>query len=113
MHDAFEEQVREETAAILGRELADKTWAEMYDRAKRKLRHIITLYGDADGARNTVNYIAQLTAEAVREQALSDYTIAMYELKRMGAGANTDPQGHTNIIPQNNPKSQALRGVIA
>ena len=58
MRDAFEEQVREETAAILGRELTDATWAEMYGRAKRKLQHIVTHFGDDGGARNTVDYIA-------------------------------------------------------
>lgn len=113
MTDTFEEAVREETAEILGHELSDATWAEMYGRAKRKLRHIISLYGDADGARNTVNYIAQLTAEAVREQAFADYTMALYEAKRMGADTNADPQGHTNIIPQKDPKSQAFCGVTA
>ena len=51
----------------------------MYDRAKQKLRHIVTLYGDADGARNTVGYIAQLTIEAMQAEALRLWTAAMYD----------------------------------
>ena len=113
MIDAFEEAIREEAADIIGREMSDDTWAEMYGRAKRKLQHIISLYGDDGGARNTVNYIAQLVAEAVRAQAFTDYTTALWETKRMGADTNADPQGHTNIIPQNDPKSQAICGVTA
>lgn len=113
MIDAFEEAVREEVADMTGREMSDATWAEMYGRAQRKLRHIVTHFGDADGARNTVNYIAQLTVEAIRAQALTDYTVALYEAKSKGADTNADPQGHTDIIPQKGPKSQAFCGVTA
>ena len=113
MTGAFEEAVREEAAYIMGREVSDATWSEMYGRAQQKLRHIVTRYGDADGARNTVNYIAQLTVEAIRAQALADYTAAMYEAKSKGAGTTADPQGHTNIILHGGPKSQAPCSVRA
>lgn len=82
MRSTFEAAVREETADILGRELSDAVWREMYTRAQRKLRHIIDHFGDDDGARSTVEYIAQLTVEAVQQQALSDWCGAMYEAKK-------------------------------
>ena len=68
--DSREEAVRQEASDRLGQELSDAVWRDMYDRAQKKLRHIVTLFGDADGARNTVDYIAQLTIEAIREDAL-------------------------------------------
>lgn len=106
---ANEEAVREEVSSRLGRELPDKIWQDMYDRAKRKLHHIVTHFGDADGARNTVDYIAQLTIEAIRAEAMTQYTFALYELrKNEGADAKADPQGHTNIIPQASQRSQAV-----
>lgn len=81
----------------------------MYDRAQKKLRHIVALFGDADGARNTVDYIAQLTIEAIREDALRRWTAAMYEAKRNGEPTQRPtPRGHTNIIPQDGQKSQAV-----
>lgn len=113
MRSTFEAAVREETADILGRELSDAVWREMYTRAQRKLRHIIDHFGDDDGARSTVEYIAQLTVEAVQQQALSDWCGAMYEAKKEGADTNAGPQGHTHIIPQVGHKSQAYCGVTA
>lgn len=104
-----EEAVREEVSSRLGRELPDRVWREMYGRAKRKLRYIITNFGDDDGARNTVDYIAQLTIEAIRAEALTQYTRAAYELgKNEGADTKADPQGHTNIITQTAQESQAV-----
>lgn len=103
--------VSEETADILGRELSDATGAEMYGRAQRKLRHIISNFGDADGARNTVDYIAQLTIEAIRAEYMTQYTRAMYEQrKKEEAGTKAGPQGHTNIILQ---KPQKIQEVFA
>ena len=108
-----EESIREEAAFIMGQELSDKTWAAAYEQAKQKLRHIITHFGDADGARNTVNYIAQLVVEAVRAKALAQYCRAMYEAKSKGADTNADPQGHTHIILQPGQKSQGPCSVTA
>lgn len=106
---ANEEAVREEVSDRLGRELPDSVWADMYGRAERKLRHIITHFGDADGARNTVDYIAQLTIEAIQAEAMARYTLALYELgKNEGAGTKADPQGHTTIIPHEIQQSQAV-----
>lgn len=107
--DKHEEAVREEVSDRLGRELTDTVWRDMYGRAQKKLRHIVTLFGDADGARNTVDYIAQLTIEAIQADALRRWTAAMYEAKRNGEPAQRPtPQGHTNIIPQDGQKSQAV-----
>lgn len=105
---ANEEVVREEVSDRLGRELPDSVWADMYDRAERKLHHIITHFGDADGARSTVDYIAQLTIEAIQAEALTQYMLAMYDQKREGAGTKADPQGHTIIIPHEIQQSQAV-----
>ncbi len=77
--DKFEEAVREEVSDRLGREMPDATFRDMYDRAKQKLRHIVTHFGDADGARNTVEYIAQLTVEAVQADAMRLWTAAIYD----------------------------------
>ena len=104
--DKHEEAVREEVSDRLGRELTDAVWRDMYDRAQKKLRHIVTLFGDADGARNTVEYIAQLT---IREDALQRWTAAMYQAERNGEPTQRPtPRGHTNIIPQDGQKSQAV-----
>ena len=107
--DKHEEAVREEVSDRLGRELTDAVWRDMYDRAQKKLRHIVTLFGDADGARNTVEYIAQLTIEAIQEDALQRWTAAMYDAKNdEGPAQRPTPRGHTNIIPQDGQKSQAV-----
>lgn len=104
-----EEAVREEVGIRIGRELPDAAWREAYTRAKQKLRYIIANFGDDDGARNTVDYIAQLTVEAIRAEALAQYTAALYELgKKEGADANADPRGHTNMITQTARESQAV-----
>lgn len=107
--DAFEEAVREEVGDLVGRELTDAAWRDMYGKAQQKLRRIVTLHGDADGARNTVDYIAQLTVEAIRAEALRLWTVAMYEAKKAeGPAQRPTPQGHTLIIPQDVGKSQAV-----
>lgn len=80
--DKFEEAVREEVSDRLGREMPDATFRDMYDRAKEKLRHIVTRYGDADGVRNTVGYIARLTIEAMQAEALRLWTAAMYDARK-------------------------------
>lgn len=71
--------IREEVSSRLGREISDATWAEYYGRAKRKLRDLITRFGDEGGARRTIGYIADLVIEAIQAQAFSDWTHAMYE----------------------------------
>ncbi len=69
-----EESVRKEVSVRLGLELNDEIWQEVYNRAKQKLRQIIVRFGDADGARNTVWYIAQLAIEAIQAEALRLWT---------------------------------------
>ncbi len=106
--DMREEAVREEVSDRLGRELSDTTWRDMYDRAKEKLRHIVTHFGDADGARDTVGYIAQLVIEAMQAEALRLWTAANYPQRDEGPAQRPTPQGHTNIILRNDPKSQGI-----
>lgn len=107
--DKHEEAVREEVSDRLGRELTDAVWRDMYGQAQEKLRRIVTLFGDADGARNTVDYIAQLTIEAIQADALRRWTAAMYDAKNdEGPAQRPTPRGHTNIIPQDGQESQAV-----
>lgn len=105
----FDRAVRNEACSMIGAEIADSVWDRAYESAKNKLRHIVTRYGDADGERNTVAYIAQLVTEAIRADALTQYLAERYERgKNEGAGTKADPQGHINIIPQTAQKSQAV-----
>ena len=78
----FEEAVREEVSYRIGKELRDATWRDMYGRAKEKLRHIVNHFGDAGGAHNTVEYIAQLTIEAMQAETLRLWTAAMYQAEK-------------------------------
>lgn len=107
--DSREEAVRQEASDRLGQELSDAAWRDAYDRAQKKLRHIVALYGDADGARNTVEYIAQLAIEAIQADIPARWTAAMYDAKNDGGPAQRPtPRGHNDIIPQDDPKSQAV-----
>ena len=109
MNGERDDIIREEVSGRLGRELSDDAWAEYYSRAKRKLRHIITHFGDDGGARRTIGYIADLVIEAIRAQTFSEWTAALYEQRKSkGAGTNADPQGHTNILPQQVQTSQEI-----
>jgi hypothetical protein len=106
--DESEEAVREAACDIIGRELTDKVWKEAYDRAVKKLRRIVTLYGDADGARNETDYLAQLAVEAVREKAFAEYMAAKMIIAEAGVTANPRDQGHTNILAHRTPRSQEV-----
>jgi uncharacterized coiled-coil DUF342 family protein len=106
--DDAEEVVREATCDIIGRELTDKVWHEAYDRAQKKHRHIVTLFGDADGARNEADYLAQLAAEAVREKAIAEYTAALMSIAEASENANPREQGHMNILTHEFARSQGV-----
>ena len=104
-----EEAVREEVSDRIGTELPDVIWQTMYGRATNKLRHIIARYGDADGARTDVDYIAQIVVETIQAEALARETRAQFDRQKiMEAGAKADPQGHTAIILRNIQQSQAI-----
>ncbi len=95
--DRREEAVREEVSDRIGRELNDTTWRDMYGRAKEKLRHIVTHFGDADGARDTVEYTAQLVIEAMQAETLRLWTATTYQPeKNERPTQRPTPQGHTN-----------------
>lgn len=56
-----------------------------------------------------MEYIAQLAIEAIQADILARWTAAMYDAKNdEGPAQRPTPQGHTNIIPQGNTKSQAV-----
>lgn len=73
------EVLREEVESLLGVSITESVCARAYEHAKRKLARIIEREGDADGGRLQPYYITQLTAEAVREQSSSDFTIMLCE----------------------------------
>jgi len=77
-------------------------------RAKEKLRHIVINFGDADGARNTTGYIAQLVIKAMQAEALRLWTATNYPQRDEGPAQRPPPQGHTNIILRSDPKSQEI-----
>lgn len=72
----------EEVESLLGRCITKEKFTRAYEHAKRKLARTIEREGDLDGARLQPYYLAQLTAEAVREQSFSDFTIMLYEAYR-------------------------------
>jgi hypothetical protein len=106
--DDAEEVVREATCDIIGRELTDKVWHEAYDRAQKKHRHIVTMFGDAGGARNETDYLAQLVVEAVREKAIAEYTAALMSIAEASENANPREQGHMNILTHEFARSQGV-----
>lgn len=82
----YEETIREEVSDRLGRELPDSVWRRAFAGAEKKLRHIVTMYGNAGGARDTTDYMAQIVIETIRAQALADYTAAAYEIGQRAKG---------------------------
>lgn len=109
MNGERDDIIREEVSGRLGREISDAAWGKYYGQAKRKLQDLIARFGDEGGARRTIGYITDLVIEAIQAEAFSDWTHAMYEQrKNKGAGANADPQGHTNILPQQVQISQEI-----
>ena len=101
-----EEAIREDVCDIIGRELSDAAWARAYEEAKKKLRHIIDRYGDADGARSRPEYMTQLVVEAMRAEAMRE----VYRGKVEGTSTKAGPHGHTSIIHRQAHKSQETFG---
>ena len=101
-----EDAVRLEVCDRINRELNDADWRRVYGRATQKLRHIITHFGDDGGARLTVDYIAQLTVEAIRAEALTQYTMICSRVKNEEPARMPTPQGHTPILLHSSQKCQ-------
>lgn len=59
------------TERYLGEEISPSEFRSAKSFAKRKLDHIIALYGDGAGARLEVWYFAQLIAETIRANRFS------------------------------------------
>ena len=56
-----------------------------------------------------MEYIAQLAIEAIQADILARWTAAMYDAKNdEGPAQRPTPRGHNDIIPQDDPKSQAV-----
>lgn len=74
------EITKQEVERQLGTTITEAIYNRAYERAKRKLARIIEREGDMGGERLQPYYLTQLTAEAVREQSFSDFTISLCEL---------------------------------
>lgn len=68
----YEQEAREIAQGIIGANLSDGAWGMIWEPAKRKLRHIITHFGDDGGERRKPYYIAQLAVEAGKAIALTE-----------------------------------------
>jgi len=66
----------------LGGRIENSEYPRAYRYAKRKLEQIINREGDLNGERRKPYYIAQLIAETVSSNRLSDLTGKLYELNR-------------------------------
>lgn len=73
--------LKEEAESYLGLRISREEFSAAAARAKRKLAFIIERFGDANGERREQYYLAQLISEAVRENRLSEYTMALYDLR--------------------------------
>ena len=75
-------------------------------QAMGKYKRIIEREGDANGARRTEEYFAQLVADIIREQRFCDLISTIYtvrnDIKKMSAAeadAQTQHQNHTIDVP--------------
>ena len=76
--------LRQQAEFYLGSKIKRSEWGEAKAYAERKLALIIQRYGDAEGARRKRNYLAQLIAEAVQGERLSQFTLGIAEELREG-----------------------------
>ena len=75
-------ELRTLTEKYLKCELPDEeTLREAEKNARRKLKWIISREGDANGERKKPYYLAQLIAEAVRQEAMSRYYLLDFIIK--------------------------------
>ena len=77
--------LRQQAECYLGSKIKRSEWGEAKAYAERKLALIIQRYGDAEGARRKRNYFAQLIAETVQSERLSQFTFDIAkELRESG-----------------------------
>lgn len=76
----MEATLQRQAEAYLGAAIGPSEWDRAKAYAERKLQWIIEREGDADGARREPWYLAQLIAETVRADCLSQFTHALAEL---------------------------------
>lgn len=77
----MEGTLRQQAEAYYGAVIGPSEWDKAKAYAERKLHRIIEREGDADGARREPWYLAQLIAETVRADSLSQLTYALAELR--------------------------------
>lgn len=70
----MDEEIRNRVEEILGGEIPECIYGEAIAAARKKLRWIIGREGDADGARSTAGYIAQLVCEYITARIFSEFT---------------------------------------
>ena len=72
--------LQQQAEIYLGTDIEPSEWDEAKARAERKLERIIYRYGDADGARRDEDYLAQLVAEAVRDERMTRWCMTEYDV---------------------------------
>lgn len=63
-------------------EIPDDEYAQAERQARKKLARIIEREGDFGGARLQPRYLAQLIAEAIRENRFARFTVELYKIQK-------------------------------
>lgn len=74
--------IRELVKGFTNIEISENEYAQAEKRAKNKLARIIERNGDLNGVRLQPWYLAQLIAEAVRENRLARFTVELYKIQK-------------------------------
>ena len=91
------QEIRSLAEEYLGTVIPELIWDDVKEQATRKLERIIEREGDAGGERKKPYYLAQLIAEAVRQEVLTAVCMLDFEEKKKRPCKNT---GHlqSNLI---------------
>lgn len=63
-----------------GYKVSDELFEKCLSLARKKLQRIIRQFGDENGVRRTPDYLAELVAEAVKSELLTEYSITISSL---------------------------------
>lgn len=58
-----------------GYEVSDEQFEKCLILARKKLQRIIRQFGDKNGVRRTPDYLAELVAEAIQSELLTEYSM--------------------------------------
>ena len=86
----WQEEARNETCDLLGREITDAEWDEAAQAAQQKLDHIINHYGDDNGDRRQPWYCGALACEYLHARALAAFC-ALQSAKKKAASEESGP----------------------